>query len=147
MVFKTLEESVRDTPFLSIKVPLSYTEALENSHGKPMIIRQAEGLKKVLENLTKNQLLRSFFQPEFVAETINRHMKGENKRLLLWSLLNISELNGWLEGYFENSTAIGFAFEDVASTAKEFGVEGNYVDGANIAGFKRVADAMIAEGV
>jgi len=51
MVFKTLEESVRDTPFLSIKVPLSYTEALENSHGKPMIIRQAEGLKKVLENL------------------------------------------------------------------------------------------------
>jgi len=36
---------------------------------------------------------------------------------------------------------------NVASTAKEFGVEGNYVDGANIAGFKRVADAMIAEGV
>jgi glutamate dehydrogenase (NADP+) len=37
--------------------------------------------------------------------------------------------------------------ENVASTAKEFDVAGNYVDGANIAGFKRVADAMIAEGV
>jgi glutamate dehydrogenase (NADP+) len=36
---------------------------------------------------------------------------------------------------------------NVSSTAKEYGVEGNYVDGANIAGFKRVADAMIAEGV
>ncbi len=35
----------------------------------------------------------------------------------------------------------------VASTAKEYGVEGNYVDGANIAGFKKVADAMIAEGI
>ena len=35
----------------------------------------------------------------------------------------------------------------VALTAKDYGVEGNYVDGANIAGFKRVADAMIAEGV
>lgn len=35
----------------------------------------------------------------------------------------------------------------VAFTAKEYGVEGNYVDGANIAGFKRVADAMIAEGI
>lgn len=35
----------------------------------------------------------------------------------------------------------------VALTAKEYGVEGNYVDGANIAGFKRVADAMIAEGI
>ena len=37
--------------------------------------------------------------------------------------------------------------ENVSSTAKEYGVAGNYVDGANIAGFKRVADAMIAEGI
>jgi len=37
--------------------------------------------------------------------------------------------------------------ENVASTAKEYGVAGNYVDGANIAGFKRVADAMMAEGI
>lgn len=35
----------------------------------------------------------------------------------------------------------------VALTAKDYGVEGNYVDGANIAGFKRVADAMLAEGI
>ena len=35
----------------------------------------------------------------------------------------------------------------VILTAKDYGVEGNYVDGANIAGFKRVADAMIAEGI
>ena len=37
--------------------------------------------------------------------------------------------------------------ENVANTAKEYGVKGNYVDGANIAGFKKVADAMIAEGI
>ena len=35
----------------------------------------------------------------------------------------------------------------VALTAKDYGVEGNYVDGANIAGFKKVADAMISEGI
>ena len=35
----------------------------------------------------------------------------------------------------------------VSLTAKDYGVEGNYMDGANIAGFKRVADAMIAEGI
>lgn len=35
----------------------------------------------------------------------------------------------------------------ISLTAKDYGVEGNYVDGANIAGFKRVADAMIAEGI
>ena len=32
-------------------------------------------------------------------------------------------------------------------TAKEFGFDGNYVVGANIAGFKKVADAMIAQGL
>jgi glutamate dehydrogenase (NADP+) len=31
--------------------------------------------------------------------------------------------------------------------AKEFGCEGNYVHGANIAGFVKVADAMIAQGI
>ncbi len=35
----------------------------------------------------------------------------------------------------------------VILTAKDYGVEGNYVDGANIAGFKRIADAMITEGI
>ena len=40
-----------------------------------------------------------------------------------------------------------FICHNVANTAKEYGVEGNYVDGANIAGFKKVADAMIAEGI
>jgi len=37
--------------------------------------------------------------------------------------------------------------EMVAFSAKEYNVDGNYVHGANIAAFKRVADAMIAEGV
>lgn len=31
--------------------------------------------------------------------------------------------------------------------AKEYGVEGNYVDGANIAGFMKVAEAMLQQGV
>ncbi|MDA3798726.1 MAG: NADP-specific glutamate dehydrogenase [Kiritimatiellae bacterium] len=32
-------------------------------------------------------------------------------------------------------------------TAKEYGMEGNYVAGANIAGFVKVADAMLAQGI
>ena len=36
---------------------------------------------------------------------------------------------------------------NVAATAKEYGVEGNYVDGANISAFKKVADVMISEGI
>ncbi|MCX7013616.1 MAG: NADP-specific glutamate dehydrogenase [Candidatus Sumerlaeota bacterium] len=37
--------------------------------------------------------------------------------------------------------------ENVCSTAKEYGAAGNYVVGANIAGFIKVADAMIDQGL
>ena len=33
------------------------------------------------------------------------------------------------------------------NAAKEYGFEGNYVIGANIAGFTKVAEAMLAQGV
>ncbi|HIQ81063.1 MAG TPA: NADP-specific glutamate dehydrogenase [Candidatus Scatavimonas merdigallinarum] len=38
-------------------------------------------------------------------------------------------------------------FHQMADAAKRYGFEGNYVVGANIAGFEKVADAMIAQGV
>ena len=37
--------------------------------------------------------------------------------------------------------------EHCRSTAEDYGVPGNYVHGANIAGFTKVADAMLAQGV
>ena len=38
-------------------------------------------------------------------------------------------------------------FKDSRDAAKQYGFEGNYVVGANIAGFLKVADAMIAQGL
>ena len=38
-------------------------------------------------------------------------------------------------------------YKNASETAKEFGAQGNLVLGANIAGFRKVADAMIAQGV
>ena len=38
-------------------------------------------------------------------------------------------------------------FHNVDDTAREFGMEGNYVFGANVAGFKKVAAAMQAQGI
>jgi len=37
--------------------------------------------------------------------------------------------------------------EQCWDTAAAYGVPGNYVHGANIAGFEKVADAMLAQGV
>ncbi len=62
----------------------------------------------------------------------------------------------------QNSLRLSWTFEEVdeklkdiminiynaiSNTAKEFGQEGNYVLGANIAGFRKVADTMIAHGL
>ena len=38
-------------------------------------------------------------------------------------------------------------YESSVAAAREFGMEGNLVAGANIAGFLKVADAMLAQGV
>jgi glutamate dehydrogenase (NADP+) len=62
----------------------------------------------------------------------------------------------------QNAGHISWTFEEVDSrlesimrgiyhacddAAKEYGMEGNYVAGANIAGFLKVANAMMAQGV
>jgi glutamate dehydrogenase (NADP+) len=38
-------------------------------------------------------------------------------------------------------------FHACDDASKKYGMEGNYVAGANIAGFEKVAEAMIAQGV
>ncbi len=38
-------------------------------------------------------------------------------------------------------------YHNVDSAAEEYGLKGDYVAGANIAGFKKVAQAMTAQGI
>ena len=38
-------------------------------------------------------------------------------------------------------------YHNIDDAAKKYGYEGNYVMGANIAGFVKVADAMMAQGI
>ena len=38
-------------------------------------------------------------------------------------------------------------YAKVSDAAERYGVAGNYVAGANIAGFEKVAEAMIAQGI
>ena len=38
-------------------------------------------------------------------------------------------------------------FHNIDDASKAYGMEGNYVAGANIAGFLKVADAMNAQGI
>ena len=63
---------------------------------------------------------------------------SQNSMRLHWSF---DEVDQKLKGIMVN------IFHNVDNAAKEYGMEGNYVAGANIAGFLKVADAMLAQGV
>ena len=63
---------------------------------------------------------------------------SQNSERLSWSF---EEVDAKLKGIM---VSIFHAADDAA---KRYGHEGNYVMGANIAGFEKVADAMMAEGV
>ena len=63
---------------------------------------------------------------------------SQNSERLFWTF---EEVDAKLQSIMKN---IYHAADDAA---KEYGVEGNYVMGANIAGFKKLADAMMAQGI
>ena len=63
---------------------------------------------------------------------------SQNSERLSWSF---EEVDQKLQGIMVN------IFHNVDAAAKEYGCEGNYVMGANIAGFLKIADAMLAQGV
>ncbi len=63
---------------------------------------------------------------------------SQNSERLSWSF---EEVDQKLQGIMVN------IFHNLDHAAKEYGMEGNYVAGANIAGFLKVAEAMTAQGV
>ncbi len=64
--------------------------------------------------------------------------QSQNSLRMSWSFEEVDEK---LHGIMVN------IFAKVEDAAKRYGVEGNYVAGANIAGFEKVVDAMIAQGI
>jgi glutamate dehydrogenase (NADP+) len=63
---------------------------------------------------------------------------SQNASMLQWTF---EEVDAKLQRIMEN------IYRTASETAKEFGAPGNLVLGANIAGFRKVADAMIDQGV
>ena len=63
---------------------------------------------------------------------------SQNFERLSWSF---EEVDAKLQGIMVN------IFHAADDAAREYGVEGDYVAGANIAGFKKLADAMLAQGI
>lgn len=63
---------------------------------------------------------------------------SQNSMRMSWTFEEVDEkLKGIMQGIYAK----------VSDAAKRYGVEGNFVAGANIAGFEKVADAMKSQGV
>ena len=63
---------------------------------------------------------------------------SQNSERLSWTF---EEVDGRLQTIMET------IFENAAAAAEDYGMDKNYVAGANIAGFKKVVDAMNAQGI
>ncbi|MDD6011797.1 MAG: NADP-specific glutamate dehydrogenase [Oscillospiraceae bacterium] len=63
---------------------------------------------------------------------------SQNSERMSWSFDKVdAKLKGIMVGIYHN----------IDDAAKKYGLDGNYVAGANIAGFEKVADAMNAQGI
>ena len=63
---------------------------------------------------------------------------SQNSQRLSWTFEEVDEkLKGIMAGIYEKA----------ADAAERYGVPGNFVAGANIAGFEKVADAMMSQGI
>jgi glutamate dehydrogenase (NADP+) len=63
---------------------------------------------------------------------------SQNSMRLSWSAEEVDEkLHGIMKTIYKN----------VSSAAKRYGMEDNLIAGANIAGFEKVAEAMMAQGI
>ncbi|MDD3570244.1 MAG: NADP-specific glutamate dehydrogenase [Lachnospiraceae bacterium] len=63
---------------------------------------------------------------------------SQNSMRLSWTF---EEVDAKLKGIMEN------IYAEMSEAAKEYGLENNFVAGANIAGFLKVAEAMMAQGI
>ncbi len=63
---------------------------------------------------------------------------SQNSERLSWTF---DEVDAKLKSIMEN------VYANISAAAKKYGLEGNYVAGANIAGFEKVLDAMNAQGI
>lgn len=91
------------------------------------------------EYLQENDVLFSYGKASNAGGVATSALEmSQNSQRLSWTF---EEVDGRLQTIMED------IFANVAAAAEEYGLDKNYVAGANIAGFKKVVDAMNAQGI
>ena len=131
-----------------IALPCATQNELDENGAKTLL---ANGVKYVCEgaNMPTTLPATKMFQD---AGIVFLPGKAANAGGVATSALEMAQSSGRLFWSFEEvdaklKTIMTNIYKNIDKAAKDYGFEGNYVMGANIAGFIKVAEAMMAQGV
>ena len=110
------------------------------------------GVKYVAEGANMPSTLEAIDVFQNAKNTVYLPAKAANAGGVATSALEMAQSSGRLYWSSEEvdaklKTIMINIYHNIDSAAKRYGFEGNYVMGANIAGFEKVADAMMAHGI
>ena len=112
----------------------------------------ANGVKYVAEGANMPSTLEAIDVFQNAANVVYLPAKAANAGGVATSALEMAQSSGRLFWAAEEvdaklKTIMINIYHNIESAAKRYGFEGNYVMGANIAGFEKVAEAMMAHGI
>ena len=110
------------------------------------------GVKYVAEGANMPSTLQAIETFQNAENVVFLPAKAANAGGVATSALEMSQSSGRLYWSAEEvdeklKTIMVNIYRNIENAAKKYGFEGNYVMGANIAGFEKVADAMMAHGI
>ena len=110
------------------------------------------GVKYVAEGANMPSTLEAIEVFQAAKNTVYLPAKAANAGGVATSALEMAQSSGRLYWSSEEvdaklKTIMINIYHNIDSAAKRYGYEGNYVMGANIAGFEKVAEAMMAHGI
>ncbi len=120
--------------------------------GESAALLVKNGVKYVAEGANMPSTLEAIEVFQAAKNTVYLPAKAANAGGVATSALEMAQSSGRLFWSAEEvdaklKTIMVNIYHNIDSAAKRYGFEGNYVMGANIAGFEKVADAMMAHGI
>ena len=120
--------------------------------GESAVTLVKNGVKYVAEGANMPSTLEAIEIFQAAKNTVYLPAKAANAGGVATSALEMAQSSGRLYWSSEEvdaklKTIMINIYHNIDSAAKRYGYEGNYVMGANIAGFEKVAEAMMAHGI
>ena len=132
-----------------VALPCATQNEIDEESAKTLV---ANGVKYVAEGANMPSTLEAIACFQNAKNLVFLPAKAANAGGVATSALEMAQSSGRLYWSAEEvdkklQTIMVNIYHNIDNAAKKYGFEGNYVMGANIAGFEKVAEAMMAHGV